>query len=101
MKIDAGELTRIDESGEPKTTSLKIGECFGKEHGKVLRAIENLECSEEFRQANFGLSSYVAMRGKTMPMYEITRDGFSFLAMGFTGKKAAVVRAIMAGSRNG
>ena len=27
-------------------------------------------------------------KGRVYPEYEITRDGFSMLAMGFTGKKA-------------
>ena len=39
-------------------TSLDIAETFEKEHFHVLRDIEKLECSEEFRQSNFGLTSY-------------------------------------------
>ena len=75
--------------GSLTTTSLIVAEKFGKEHGKVLRAIENLECSQEFRQANFGSSNYLNSQGKSMPMVVLTRDGFTFLAMGFTGKEAA------------
>jgi len=56
----------------------------------VLRDIENLECSEDFRERNFALSSYsVDLQVRKYPYYKITRDGFSFLVMGFTGKKAA------------
>jgi len=61
---------------------------FGKNHAHVLRDIENLSCSQEFRESNFGLSSYVSSQGKQLPMYEITKDGFSFLVMGYTGEKA-------------
>lgn len=70
------------------TTSLKIAEKFGKEHAHVLRDIRDLECSEKFRESNFGFSSYKSSQGKTLPMYEVTRDGFTILAMGYTGKEA-------------
>lgn len=70
------------------TTSLKIAEKFGKEHAHVLRDIRDMECSDAFRESNFGLSSYKSTQGKTLPMYEVTRDGFTLLAMGYTGKEA-------------
>lgn len=70
------------------TTSLKIAEKFGKEHAHVLRDIRDMECSDTFRESNFGLSSYKSSQGKILPMYEVTRDGFTLLAMGYTGKEA-------------
>jgi len=82
------EIEILKQDGQLYVTSLEVAECFEKEHGKVIRSIENLECSQMFRQANFGLSSYVNKQGRKMPMYLITRDGFTMLAMGFTGKKA-------------
>jgi Rha family phage regulatory protein len=75
--------------GRPTATSTTIAEKFGKRHDAVLRAIRNLECSEEFWLRNFVERDYVDERGKSYPMFEITRDGFAFLAMGFTGKRAA------------
>ncbi len=75
--------------GQATTTSLKVAEFFKKDHGKILRKIETLECSEEFAQANFGSGSYLDANSQPRPMYRITRDGFRFLVMGFTGKKAA------------
>lgn len=74
------------------TTSLVIAEMFQKEHKNVLRSIEDLECSDEFRALNFELSSYKTLQNKKMPMYYITKDGFMMLAMGFTGEKAAKFR---------
>ena len=72
------------------TTSLIIAEIFEKEHKNVLRDIENLECSEDFHRLNFEHTPYVHPQfGQTYPAYRLTRDGFAFLAMGFTGKKAA------------
>ena len=71
------------------TTSLAVSQHFNKKHQHILEAIRNLECSPEFGASNFRLSSYTTSQGKQLPMYEITRDGFSFLCMGFTGAQAA------------
>lgn len=75
--------------GQAVTTSLKVAEAFGKQHKDVLRAIANLECSEEFNRRNFALIEYTDSANRKQPMYTITRDGFAFLASGFTGKEAA------------
>ncbi len=71
------------------TTSLAVSNHFSKKHKHVLEAIERLECSREFREPNFRPTSYITSQGKKLPMYEITRDGFMFLCMGFTGAAAA------------
>lgn len=71
------------------TTSRLVAEKFEKDHSKVLRAIRELGCSVEFTEANFGLSEYTDSTGRKLPEYIITRDGFSFLVMGFTGPQAA------------
>ena len=74
--------------GHATTTSINIAKVFGKRHNDVLRDIRNLEIPEQFSLRNFALSDFRSERGKTYPMYEITRDGFTLLAMGFTGRKA-------------
>lgn len=74
------------------TTSMRVAEVFGKEHYNVMKAIKSLDCSEEFRVVNFNASKIDYQNGnikKQLPMYYITRDGFMFLVMGFTGKTAA------------
>lgn len=74
------------------TTSLQVAEYFGKPHYDVLKSIKSLDCSDLFRDGNFSLSCYTKKNGnitKSYPMYYMTRDGFTFLAMGFTGKVAA------------
>lgn len=68
------------------TTSLKVAEHFEKEHKDVLESIRNL-AAENSAASFFTLTSY-KNRGKEYPMYEMDRDGFSLLAMGFTGEKA-------------
>jgi len=84
------QLVLTNKKGDNITTSLIIAETFGKEHKNVLRDIQELACSEEFRRLNFEHTPYVHPQNKqTYPMYEITKDGFSFLVMGYTGEKAA------------
>lgn len=79
----------LNNNGQTITTSLIVAEIFGKEHNKVCRDIENLSCSESFRVANFGETPYIhSQNGQTYRMYEMTKDGFSFLVMGYTGEKA-------------
>lgn len=75
-------------NGTPKTTSLAVAETFEKQHKDVLKKIDSLDCSEDFTKRNFALSEYTDSTGRPLPMYEMTRDGFTILAMGFNGKKA-------------
>lgn len=77
---------------EAVTTSLKVAEVFHKNHGHVLRDIENLDCSEEFNRSNFGLTSYIDEQNREQKMYYLTKDGFTFLVMGYRGKKAAAFK---------
>lgn len=69
-------------------TSLDIAETFEKEHKNVLRDIRELACSDEFRLLNFVPSEYLNQQSHKQPMYYITRDGFTLLAMGYNGEKA-------------
>lgn len=55
--------------------------CSISEIYKIILLNAILRCQNEFSQSNFGLSEYTNERGKTYPMYEITKDGFSFLVM--------------------
>lgn len=78
----------IQQDGVAMTNSLLVAEIFEKNHKDVLRSINSLEVSDEFRQRNFAPANYTDAQGKPRPMFQITRDGFTMLAMGFTGKKA-------------
>lgn len=83
------ELVIQNSRGNDVTTSLIVAQVFGKEHSKVCRDIENLSCSESFRVANFGEATFTNPKtGQLHKMYEMTKDGFSFLVMGYTGEKA-------------
>ena len=83
------DLVKFD-NGLITASSKEIAEKFGKAHRDVLRAIKQLDCSEEFRQRNFAHSYYISPQNKKLVCFDITRDGFSFLGMGFTGKRAGV-----------
>lgn len=76
-----------------RANSLIVAEFFGKRHDRVLRAIANITdpkngVSEDFAKHNFKKSFYTDSTGRKLPCYDMTRDGFTLLAMGFTGKKA-------------
>lgn len=77
-------------NGQPTTTSRNIADTFARSHRNVVQRIKQLDCSPEFRSANFSAHSYIDPQNKqTYTEYNITRDGFAFLCMGFTGAKAA------------
>ena len=75
--------------GTAKVSSLQVAQHFKKQHKDVLRSIQNIECSEEFNQRNFAPVEYLDQKGESRPSYHLTKDGFIFLVMGFTGKEAA------------
>lgn len=76
-------------NGHAVTSSRHVAESFGKQHDNVLQSIRNAECSDEFRRLNFQAATYIDAQGKPRPEIEMTRDGFCFVAMGFTGARAA------------
>jgi Rha family phage regulatory protein len=71
------------------TTSLIVADVFGKLHKNVIRDIKALECSDQFNRLNFEPVDYMDAKGEKRPMYEMTKDGFTMLAFGFTGSQAA------------
>lgn len=72
-----------------RANSLLVSQMFEKRHDDVLKSIRNLDCSAAFRLRNYAESSYPNEPGKKQPCYDMTRDGFTFLIMGYRGKKAA------------
>lgn len=82
------EIMKMNKEDAAVVTSLDIAETFGKRHADVLRDIKALECSKEFTQRNFALTSYKDASGKSNKKYLLTKDGFTLLVMGYTGEKA-------------
>lgn len=75
------------QNGEPVASSRQIAESFGKEHKHVLDSIKNLVAENSAAKSMFYETTF-ENRGKQYPMYLMNRDGFTLLAMGFTGKAA-------------
>ncbi|ELJ2388763.1 TPA: Rha family transcriptional regulator [Escherichia coli] len=75
------------------TTSQAVADYFDKQHKHILAKIDALDCSPEFTSANFSADVQTVEIGngaeRESRCYLITKDGFMFLVMGFTGKKAA------------
>ena len=83
-------------------TSMDIARVFEKRHDDVLKAIRNIIIDlKAIGTSNDILNFAEVVRiskttnpkngkpvNRKIPMYNLTRDGFSLLAMGFTGKKA-------------
>ncbi len=82
------ETKKLNKKEVNVVSSLDIAETFDKEHRRVLQDIRELQCSDEFRQHNFVQSEYVNSQNRKQPMFLVTRDGFTILAMGYTGEKA-------------
>ncbi|HED4877397.1 TPA: Rha family transcriptional regulator [Stenotrophomonas maltophilia] len=76
------------------TDSRKVACHFGKRHRNVLQAVRNLQCSPSFKAHNFQQCFEIndLANGKPEPVVQMTKDGFMFLVMGFTGPKAAEVK---------
>lgn len=94
IKNDTYGVTVLD--GVPVVSSRIIAENFKKRHDNVLRDIKNiidslLKIEEPNWEKNFIPSQYKD-RGKKYSEYLLTRDGFTLLAMGFTGKKAILFK---------
>lgn len=74
--------------GQPLTNSVLVAEKFEKRHDDLMKKIKNLvdmcpqKCGHLFVESN-----YVDIQCKDRPMYIMNRDGFTLLAMSFTGKK--------------
>lgn len=78
-----------NKEGRLLVSSREVAENFGKRHDNVRRDIENLiSNSSKLRNEFFIESRYRNLKGQMYPEYLLNRDGFTLLAMGFTGEKA-------------
>ena len=70
------------------TTSLQVAENFGKRHDNVLRDIDTIKKDAPNFEEMFIETTEPDSYGRDRRIYYMNRDGFSLLAMGYTGKKA-------------
>jgi anti-repressor protein len=82
------ELVHKTGRGTLVTTSLLVAQKFKKEHKDVLEIIRNLTAENSAVKSLFYEMIYTSDRNRQYPMFAMTRDGFSLLVMGFTGKEA-------------
>ena len=75
--------------GQPLTNSVLVAEKFDKRHCDIIKKIKGLLNDSPQKCGQFFVSStYTDSSGKENLMYIMNRDGFTLLAMGFTGQKA-------------
>ena len=80
-------ITVVD--GKPVVTSKQVADHFGKQHRQILDIIRRIADSQpDFGRANFCASSYRSSQNKDLECFDMTRDGFSLVAMGLNGDKA-------------
>jgi len=82
---DTNDTARVD--------SRYVAQFFEKEHKNVLADIRKIlspasGVTEEFGRLNFQPTSYTDGWNRKQLAYMLTRDGFTMLVMGYTGKKA-------------
>ena len=82
------EIILSEKNGQVLASSREVAEKFGKAHDKVKRSIKSFEKDVAIFGEMFILSYYDDSYGRKQEEYLMTRDGFSLLCMGFTGKKA-------------
>lgn len=85
-------LIQINKNNQLITTSFSVAEVFERNHKDVLRCIKLLKCSKDFNERNFTPVTYKDKKGEKRICYEMTRDGWTFLVMSFTGIKAAAFK---------
>lgn len=89
------ELKIIDtltvKNNQITVSSLYVAQVFHKRHGHIINTIDKTiqDTGHEFSQPNFRLAKYKDNQGKMRKSYNLTKDGFVFLVMGFTGKEVA------------
>lgn len=94
---DITEFVTIDDGGHLVTDSRKVAQHFQKRHDSILRAIDRLDCSDDYRRRNFAETVTTRQNpsgGKPIQSRYVlmTKNGFVFLVMGFTGREAARIK---------
>ncbi|RJF81681.1 hypothetical protein D3877_16295 [Azospirillum cavernae] len=80
----------FERDGKVFANSRDVSAFFGKRNADVNRAIRDLiaDLPPEHAQRNFAPNEIKDLTGPSVSDYDMTRDGFTLLAMGFTGSKA-------------
>jgi Rha family phage regulatory protein len=79
----------LNPENRPITTSKMVSEVFGGLHRTVMAKIEMLDFASDFFRHNFNEIQYINRDCELKIAYEMTRDGFGFICIDFTGEEAA------------
>jgi Rha family phage regulatory protein len=84
------EVSILTSNGKAVVSSRELALRFQKKHKNILQEIERIRSMtpKKFTELNFQPSEYTDPTGRALPCFNLTRDAFSLLAMGFTGKAA-------------
>ncbi len=85
---------------EVHITSKEIARTYERPHRDIIKSIEKLECSKDFKINNFKITTYLSCQNKEFECYELTRNGWFMLVMGFRGKKADQCKESIIGQFN-
>jgi len=95
--INVQDFVQVKNS-QTVTTSEFIAQAFKKQHKDVLRSIDNLLAdidpafaAQNFRETETSTQNNLGFTVKNRA-YELTKDGFMLLVMGFTGKAALAIK---------
>ncbi|UKA08722.1 Rha family transcriptional regulator [Photobacterium damselae subsp. damselae] len=93
-QLSPSDLVFLSPDNDLVTDSFLIAKYFSKRHDNVIQKIKALECSSEFTNLNFQVchKNNNLQNNKLQPFYQITKNGFMFLVMGFTGKRASLIK---------
>lgn len=92
------EFNLYEKDGKLFCDSLQIADTFNKRHDNVLRDIENQFKNINdlgvlnFEESNFIKTTYMNAQNKRQPKYLLTKDGFTYTVMGYTGKEVALFK---------
>lgn len=98
MNINNQEVVFENKDEQVFCTSLDVAKVFGKQHKDILEIIRSKIRNKEiqnFNGRNFSSVKYKDAKGEMRPAYQLTKDGFSFIAMGLTGKKACGLKSLL------
>lgn len=94
VSTNPSDFIVITQNNQLVTDSFSVAQHFGKRHDDVLRKLKSLNCSVEFANRNFTVcyKNNELQNNKPQPFYQMTKNGFMFLVMGFNGKRAAEIK---------
>ena len=88
------DFLSLNHDGEAVISTIYLSHLLGRRHYDLLRSIDAIQCSPEFRKKNFHTYTYL-YHGKKCRMYMITRDGFTFLPIKITPESIKIIEILI------